>query len=1294
MKQINEILAFRFKLKSYIFDFVEWFLLTTLSIICAVAFIGLSLISFNFNQGEGLGIPFSYFLLALVIGYSFSRTVLVFVSNIGKHNFIFHFFFVLVVLNFGNTVMFYYTFHISSVVYVIISFIYICFACFLGSQGSRIYYYIIIIFSFYTLSIILLNYESFLLFSNFVIYKASKRTRWLRTAFPHITFSSILPAKRAVALYYKDYADTVFTWDHSIWVQVWFTSFISIILFFFCHSLYVYISINIAGLGLLSYLICSVVSIGVPVFVIYLFRGVGLAIFEPVDVLAPVRDVYPLVIIFIAKLDYTSYVLFTLYMTILVLIFRFWLSVLRFVLLGIIDRPFIVDYDYKSAFKLTRSVKTAVYWKFPKKWIYSFSSKRKKFNRSKSTTIPFDEDEDAIYYYGGPNPHMVLFNAITGEIRPIFIKDLVFENYKVYYKLYSFLHRRPKIVNFFPRGEFQSVILPWFSEERYSHFNRINRAPGLSFLYSKTRAAIDFKIQQWLLLLNPDQFEEYEESEKGFFDTQMWESVWYRDFGRKTPTGDNNQFDWLTNWFNPDFPNFKNKLPFRSKTEGNEYLYELAILRHRVLTQRGLWFNHSVGLFPNLVRRLGVKDKDLVCSGGSELNFSSLFNYGLRNFITNSLFGRNSKNSAPLAQSIQFKSLSAISKIRGWFFKYKPKYKFRRVVDNEEFSPDDPSTYFYRKTATNKRVFYLKIFVEVIAQRFLQSELGSGLFKYLIKQTSSRGVDLNYSFSEQYKLEKYTYGWNSILKLTRSQNFRGYLFNKLFRYGFCGWNVNFSIDTNLYKKIDLVTSPSIFSLFNSIENSLIPTLSNFPVYSHLSKWEVEFSGFFEFPLHQRFSRMDQGRFGRFRFVDSKIISNNETSPKINYFFINFKAWYLENKIPGISSFEMFHFIKIYKNFYRFFISKFLYLKHYSKLITLMSAFQTSSTGLSLKPNVFEYKTSFIANPAMHTKIVDPNFTYEGYLEKIYGHFPYNFFDYQLFFNHDKLFSQKRKIFPGSAVSGSGKDVSLGYLYSTTGNFYINSIISSNFYFQMFNIDLVKKYIKCFNFNKFRKHRFYFPTFYSLFDQGSSSSLFSHIMINPIIFNNLQSNYIKNLNSFSFTKYSQILSIDFSVSYNYINKNLGLLEVTWFKSFFLFFSRRRFFLAQKIFSKNSFFKFFISTLGRESIKNKKQIFCYRRNYIYSRKWLYRWNFKLFFFPKKRARVIYYSLNKQPRFRSSSFIDRTDIFFLSNLMFNSEEWSRPYMQYGLASDFLVNFLVGPNARSFFHFWLKRLCDFLYT
>src|SRR5690606_5903023 len=61
-----------------------------------------------------------------------------------------------------------------------------------------------------------------------------------------------------------------------------------------------------------------------------------------------------------------------------------------------------------------------------------------------------------------------------------------------------------------------------------------------------------------------------------------------------------------------------------------------------------------------------------------------------------------------------------------------------------------------------------------------------------------------------------------------------------------------------------------FSLDSSYCSS-VQFFSIFPFFSYLPNWKVEFSGFFEHPAFERYNDIKQGRYGRFRFVNPRVI---------------------------------------------------------------------------------------------------------------------------------------------------------------------------------------------------------------------------------------------------------------------------------------------------------------------------------------------------------------------------------------------------------------------------------------
>src|SRR5690606_32146917 len=149
--------------------------------------------------------------------------------------------------------------------------------------------------------------------------------------------------------------------------------------------------------------------------------------------------------------------------------------------------------------------------------------------RSRSTTL--DMPEDANFYYGGPNPNKVLFDHYTGEGKPIFYRDFLNENYRIYYRLYRFASQKyPSSILFFKE---RSWVLQIFEEDTPSA-KRFLLSPGPSYLYSFKRLSFDYQLN--LIITYDDVARDKLGNEvEDFYDTHVWEHVWRKGFGRRAP---------------------------------------------------------------------------------------------------------------------------------------------------------------------------------------------------------------------------------------------------------------------------------------------------------------------------------------------------------------------------------------------------------------------------------------------------------------------------------------------------------------------------------------------------------------------------------------------------------------------------------------------------------------------------------------------------------------------------------------------------------------------------------------
>src|SRR5690606_25928311 len=149
---------------------------------------------------------------------------------------------------------------------------------------------------------------------------------------------------------------------------------------------------------------------------------------------------------------------------------------------------------YKTIKKIVYGKKKVpLFWKFPRSWLKSFYVSLKKPRKSRTLELP----DDAEFYYGGPNPSKVLFNHYTGEVVPIFIKDLILENYRIYYKLRRFAVQKPLISIF---SNYEVAWLRKFFKEDITDLSRWSRKSlmGPFYFYPRSNVEFDYKLNQTL----------------------------------------------------------------------------------------------------------------------------------------------------------------------------------------------------------------------------------------------------------------------------------------------------------------------------------------------------------------------------------------------------------------------------------------------------------------------------------------------------------------------------------------------------------------------------------------------------------------------------------------------------------------------------------------------------------------------------------------------------------------------------------------------------------------------------
>src|SRR5690606_2691293 len=129
-----------------------------------------------------------------------------------------------------------------------------------------------------------------------------------------------------------------------------------------------------------------------------------------------------------------------------------------------------------------------------------------------------------------------------------------------------------------------------------------------------------------------------------------------------------------------------------------------------------------------------------------------------------------------------------------------------------------------------------------------------------------------------------------------------------------------------------------FSLSSSYHSN-VQFFSIFPFFSYLPNWKIEFSGFFEHPKAERYIDIKQGRYGRFRFVNPRIILENETSEKIYNYFINLKVWLQDSTglVPNVRDYFLLDTVSKYLKL--FVLGKYIYLRYTTNYSLIRHAFQ-------------------------------------------------------------------------------------------------------------------------------------------------------------------------------------------------------------------------------------------------------------------------------------------------------------------------------------------------------------------
>ncbi len=1273
----------KIKIREYISVYLLWFgkqFFVFLSVIAVIECFWIV------NSGIGffeisLGIPFSFFVIAYIFGYVITEFFIFGFRYVGRYNILFHFGFFLFGLNFVGLLTQYHLFYTTPFIYVSIGFIYIVIFFFGGIFGIRVYYYCVGFFIFYFIFYFFYIFDAFLIFSNVVIYKTVRRTKWIRIKYPHIAlYSSFWPAKHNVSLVYRNFSDTNFFWDYSIWAQIFFNICMTLLIFFFFSTLYSRLVFYIVRPYFTLYFIYLGFGMTLLFLVVYLIFGLmGSINFFTFQ--SPIKSVYPFIISFMDQLDYKTYLMFAGYVIIIATLLRVGLAGFRWLVLTIIDRPFIIDIDYKSMVRAIYYRKHPMFWKFPRRWFkLARFGKKRKINRSRHVPLP----EDAVFYYGGPNPHMVLFNGVTGEVKPIFIKDLVAENYRVYYKFYNFELRKSPISRFWKFEIYWSLsfIFDDDVEEDKEALIRISKNIGLFSFYSKNYARTELLVERWRRIMNPEQFRRDDaELEKEFFDTHMWESVWYRDFGRKTLSGytESSTASFSYEW--ASISGFRTKPWFRPTVEGREHIYELALIHRQQLSQRVTQINKNIGVLTNLCGNLYHRQShSTIGMSQRDLNSFTITNLAIINFFNEFILKKFKDDSSIQYDTLQQKILLSVRKSKNWFIEKKPQISRRRVRIRLEDR-------IYRMTDAPRISTVIKLLINFSVFDFIRTGFSKYLYNYILTLSKTKNIvsaDDNFIFNIIFDTVKYRYGLVTAFRAISNQNFQSFFFSKLLRFGFFGLNKQLRIDGVTEKTSLSITTWADFSLFSALESTLVSVFSNFPLYNYLSRWQIEFSGFFEFPNYEKFYRLDRGRFGRFKIVNPKILLDNETSPKINYFFINFKYWGYENKAPRVKYSSKFKYFKHYTNLSRFLISDYLISKYFSNLCLLTTFLNNFSSGYLASFNEHFLKTTLLMErPLLTAPLLPYNYVPSRAVYQ-FGDLPFGLVDYHFFFNFDNAFFNVRKTI-SRRTGVLGFEIPISYMFTTADSNYLDFYIFNNFYSQILFKIPVGFYFNKFSYGKFRKYRFKFPAFYPAFESGANDNSFLQKSVQPSIFARLRFNYGSVVLSSVFSKNRILCSLQATTTYNIVYEKS---QISWYTYFYKYLVYRKFCTMKHIFSMSQFTNYFFV---KRDTKNKLNLKFYnfglmgstpRRNSRIN--WIYNWNIKFFYPTGKKSRISYYSLRFQSRMHNS-FVDRVHISFFRGTTVGFSD-VKFYSSLGPVSEFLFNFIISSQSKSIYYFWFK--------
>jgi hypothetical protein len=912
--------------------------------------------------------------------------------------------------------------------------------------------------------------------------------------------------------------------------------------------------------------------------------------------------------------DYQSYVLFLSYGIGIYIISRSWVVIFRWIIFQLVRREYVIDLDYQAVKPIVYGFRPfPLFWKFPRLWFRDIFESPKPFRRSVSPEQP----DDAVYYYGGPNPNMVIFDPYTGSVIFLLIKDLIHENYRIYYKLLKFAARKLPI-QLLPMHE-KIWSFSWVADARRRSRARSLRSRAPYYYYTRRDIQSDYWLNRFLVLedATKDNSEQdsnlgSEDNEKSFFDTHLWESVWLRGFGRSMPSHIPANLV-QHNFLNP-FLDTRWSRPGIYPSQFREDYQDLLMFRLRYLFRQSLNINQSIGLIPSEIGRGQLLFDSRI---GSVDQASGI---GMRNFILSSLGGSGRDPNLGMYFDIGDYVSQVIYRLQIKYFQEVQCFipERNRTLPDRLWFLDRPLSFFMLHPKN-------QILSYSILTRFILRKLSLDLFN---KYSGSSLFQSN--FTDCYNVCRLERSFSQAIYGGQPRPLAS-LSVPINWFGFCGRDLR----QNLVG--DEVTSLiDRFATLDRSQYSFERIFSNLPSYNYLVKQPSEFYGIFETPDESQ-PDSQQGRFGRFCFVNSRILLENDRKSKVNNFFVDLNTWSI--RFGGFRREESSYFesLKRYTCQQYFILGMVAYQKLRSSIPLVTQALSLSRVGgLELSSTQF-YKLGLI-NFNLDTSITQTNPQFLTREERYYGKLPFVGFTHAVLADPSLGPSHRRPALQGLSITGS--DIPLAYVHSPTSILYSNSFFMQSFYSQVCPSMCSRDYFSSPSTAVLSSARFKLPMFYPIFDRWFMNSIPRGVVLSPSILNGMSSGYItgvafKHFRRFPVRPLRVVYDTHLHWRFRFSGYYGSMHILTWWCRYV--FSHPVPVIPYCWVTKKSKLPLFHQLcFDRRSTTRSRTRTAYR-----SRRWRYNWGVKFVWSVGSVARFEYYSATEQSRL-VESFADRVETY----------------------------------------------------